>query len=151
MSENDEYQDNNRLILTIVQIIKAVMSSAADEELGALYINSREAIPQRHLLEKMGHPQPPTLIQVDKITSLGVINITIQPKANESNVHDISLAKMLGQSKTIQNLLESRIEKQRRLYHKISSSNSSYKHSFYLFNYNAETGRILKESRSSNI
>ena len=39
------------------------MSSAAEAEIGALYINAREAIPQRQLLEEMGHPQPPTPIQ----------------------------------------------------------------------------------------
>ena len=56
------------------------MSSAAEAEIGALYINSREAIPQRHLLEEMGHPQPPTPIQIDNTTALGVVKNTIQPK-----------------------------------------------------------------------
>jgi hypothetical protein len=36
---------NNGAILMILQIIKAVMSSAAEAEIGALYINCREAIP----------------------------------------------------------------------------------------------------------
>jgi len=49
------------------------MSSAAEAEIGALYINSREAVPQRHLLEEMGHPQPPTPIQIDNTTALGVV------------------------------------------------------------------------------
>jgi len=34
------------------------MSSAAEAELGALYVNAREAVPMRHLLEEMGHKQP---------------------------------------------------------------------------------------------
>ena len=60
------------------------MSSAAEAEIGALYINSREAIPQRHLLEEMGHPQPPTPIQIDNTTALGVVTNTIQPKRTKA-------------------------------------------------------------------
>ena len=78
LSENDEYPTNNGAVLTISQIIKAVMSSAAEAELGALYLNSREATPQRRLLEEMGHPQPPTPIQVENSTALGVVTKTIQ-------------------------------------------------------------------------
>eukprot|EP00804_Cyclotella_cryptica_P012662 CCRYP_016930-RA/>CCRYP_016930-RA protein AED:0.29 eAED:0.23 QI:0/0/0/1/0/0/2/0/396 len=61
---------NNGAILTLAQIIKPVMSSAAEAELGALYINARETIPQRHLLNELGHPQPPTPIQIDNSTAL---------------------------------------------------------------------------------
>ena len=45
LSENDEYPSNNGAVLTIAQIIKAVMSSAAEADIGALCINSREAVP----------------------------------------------------------------------------------------------------------
>eukprot|EP00804_Cyclotella_cryptica_P005031 CCRYP_020364-RC/>CCRYP_020364-RC protein AED:0.45 eAED:0.45 QI:0/-1/0/1/-1/0/1/0/139 len=56
------------------------MSLAADAELGGLYINAREVIPLRHQLIEMGHPQPPTPIQTDNSTALGVVNNTIQLK-----------------------------------------------------------------------
>jgi hypothetical protein len=71
-------------VLTIAQIIKAVMSSAAETELGALYINARELIPLRHLLIKMGHPQPPMPIQTDNSTALDVVNNSIQPKRTKA-------------------------------------------------------------------
>ncbi len=45
MSNNDAIPSNNGAILTISQIIKEVMSSAAEAEIGALYINCRGAIP----------------------------------------------------------------------------------------------------------
>jgi hypothetical protein len=45
MSNNDRIPSNNGAILTISQIIKAVMSSTAEAEIGALYINCRGAIP----------------------------------------------------------------------------------------------------------
>ena len=84
LSENDHYPNNNGAVLTIAQIIKVVMSSAAEAELGALYINAREVIPLRHLLLEMGHPQPPTPIQTDNSTALGVVNNTIQPKRTKA-------------------------------------------------------------------
>jgi len=39
MSNDDTIPTNNRAILTISQIIKAVMSSSAEAEIGSLYIN----------------------------------------------------------------------------------------------------------------
>ena len=58
------------------------MSSAAEAELvGGLYINAREAIPMRQVLNEMGHEQPPTTpLQTEKSTALGVVKNTIQPK-----------------------------------------------------------------------
>ena len=47
MSENDEDPKNNGAILNTAHMIKSVMSSAAEAEIGALFINSRQAIPAR--------------------------------------------------------------------------------------------------------
>ena len=55
MSNNDVIPNNNGAILTISQIIKAVMSSAADAKIGALYINCKKAILARQTLEFLGH------------------------------------------------------------------------------------------------
>jgi hypothetical protein len=60
------------------------MSSATEAELGALYINVREVIPQQHLLNKLGHPQPPTPIQIDNSTALGMVTNIIQPKRTKA-------------------------------------------------------------------
>jgi hypothetical protein len=80
LSEDDLSPRNNGVVLTLTQIIKPVMSSATDAELGALYINAWEVIPQRHLLTELGHQQPPTPIQIDNSTALGVVTNIIQPK-----------------------------------------------------------------------
>jgi len=80
LSSNTADPTNNGAGLNLAQLIKAVMSSAAEAELGALYINVREAIPQRHVLEEMGHKQPPTPMQTDNSTALGVVNNNIQPR-----------------------------------------------------------------------
>ncbi len=80
MSNNTANPPNNGAILTIAQIIKAVMSSGAEAKVGALYINWREATPARHTLEFMGHPPPPTPMQMDNTTALGVVNNNVIKK-----------------------------------------------------------------------
>jgi hypothetical protein len=60
------------------------MSFAAEAELGALYINAREAVPQRQTLAEMGHKQPPTPMQTDNSTTLGVVNNNIQPQCTKA-------------------------------------------------------------------
>ena len=84
MSNNSAVPPNNGAVLTVAQIVKAVMSSAAEAELGALFINCREAIPARHALEEMGHKQPPTPMQTDNTTALGVVTNNIASKRLKS-------------------------------------------------------------------
>ncbi len=60
------------------------MLSAAEAELGALYINAKEAAYIQQILSKMGHPQPTTPIQTDNLTVEGVINNKIQPKRTKA-------------------------------------------------------------------
>ncbi len=74
LSSDVQNPPNNRAILTIAQIIDAVMSSAAEAELGALFINAKEAVHLRRILLEMGHAQPRTPIQTDNSTAEGIIN-----------------------------------------------------------------------------
>jgi hypothetical protein len=80
---NDTDPDNGA-ILNVAQVIKSVMSSAAEAELGALFINAKLAVPIRHTLEELGHPQGRTPIQTDNSTAHGVINGKIQPKQTKA-------------------------------------------------------------------
>jgi hypothetical protein len=86
MSRNTVNSSNNGTIFTIVQIIKAVMSSAAEAEVEALYINCREAIPTCHTLEFMGHPQPLTPMQMDNTTALGIVNDNVIKKLKAMDI-----------------------------------------------------------------
>jgi hypothetical protein len=65
MSSNTADPANNVAVLNIAQLIKTIMSWAAEAELRALYINAREAVPMQNLLQEMGHPQPPTPTQAN--------------------------------------------------------------------------------------
>jgi len=81
MSANDNIPTNNWAVLNISQIIRAVMSSAAEAKLGALFINAKTAVSMRHTLEEMGHPQPRTPIQTDNKTANDLLTNMIMPKA----------------------------------------------------------------------
>ena len=79
MSNDSPNRANNGATLTVAKITKVVMSSAAEAESGALYINYRETIAVRHALIEMGHPQPPTSIQTNNTAALCVVINILQP------------------------------------------------------------------------
>ena len=60
------------------------MSSAAEAELGAMYINAHTAVEEQIILEEMGHKQPATPVQVNNSTAEGIINKWIQPKCTKT-------------------------------------------------------------------
>ena len=70
--------------MNIAQIIINVIVLAADAEIGALCINSWQAIPVRTEVEEMSHKQPPTPIQTDNTTELGFVTKNLHPKATKS-------------------------------------------------------------------
>jgi len=60
------------------------MSSSAEAEIGALYINAQKGVEERNILEEMGHLQPPTPVQTDNLTADGIINLRVQPKRTKA-------------------------------------------------------------------
>ena len=62
---NNKPDVNNGALLTTSQVLRNVMLSAAEAVCGALFNNSKQGVLLRISLEEMGHPQPPTPIQVD--------------------------------------------------------------------------------------
>ena len=80
MTDESAEPPNNGAVTTISRIIKTVMSSAAEAELCALFINCHEDVPARITLEEMGHKQLPTPMKTDNTTALGVVNYSIVSK-----------------------------------------------------------------------
>jgi hypothetical protein len=102
MAGRDNIPTNNGAILNTLQIIRAVMSSAAEAELGALFINAKTAISMRHMLEELGHPQPPTPMQTDNKTAHDLLTKEIMPKALKAmdmRFHWLRCCKAQGQSR----------------------------------------------------
>ena len=81
MAGHEEIPTNNGAVLNISQIIQAVISSAAEAEIGALFINAKTAVSIRQTLIELGHPQPRTPMQTDNATAHALLTNKILPKA----------------------------------------------------------------------
>ena len=73
----------------MAQIIKFVLTFAAEAELGALIITPQKMVPLQQTLIEMGWPQKSSPVQTDNTTSEGLVNGTIV--ANKLKSMDIQL------------------------------------------------------------
>jgi hypothetical protein len=71
-------------ILIISKVLKHVVSSAAEAEIGAVFINAKEGAVLRTALEELGHTQPPTPMETDNTTATGYSNGTIEQKCTKA-------------------------------------------------------------------
>jgi hypothetical protein len=70
--------------LIISKVLKHVMSSAEEAEIGAVFINAKEGAVISTSLEEWGHPQPPTPMETDNTTATGYSNGTIKQKRTKA-------------------------------------------------------------------
>jgi hypothetical protein len=70
--------------LIISKVLKQVMSSAAEAEIGAVFINAKEGAVLRTTLEELGHKQPPTPMETDNTTATGYSYGTIKQKRTKA-------------------------------------------------------------------
>jgi hypothetical protein len=81
MAGKEEIPINNEAVLNISQILKTVMSSAAEAELAALFINAKAAVSMRQTLNELGHLQTQTPMQTNNSTAHALLTNKILPKA----------------------------------------------------------------------
>ena len=74
----------NGPVLIVAKVIKNMMTSAAEAELAALFINGQEAVALRNCLEAMGFPQPATPLKTDNTTACGILNNTMKQKRSKA-------------------------------------------------------------------
>jgi hypothetical protein len=74
----------NGAILIISKVLKHIMSSAAEAEIGAVFINAKEGSVLMTTLEELGHKQLPTPMDTDNTTATGYINGTIKQKRTKA-------------------------------------------------------------------
>ena len=74
----------NGTIHVLCQVLKFVAASAAEAELGALFLNAKLAKILRLTLEELGHRQPPTPIHIDNSTTVGIVNNTVKRTQSRS-------------------------------------------------------------------
>jgi len=80
----DEPPPDNGPVHVLCQIMKQVVASAAEAELGALFLNAQTICPFRIALEELGHPQPATPLQTDNSTASGIANDTVKQKRSKA-------------------------------------------------------------------
>ena len=61
-----------------------MVTSTAEAEYISLYDNAETSIPMRHTLIEMGHSQPPTTIQTENTTTVGIANDSIKQKYSKA-------------------------------------------------------------------
>jgi hypothetical protein len=71
-------------ILTVAAVIKNVVASAAESEVGACFQNVQSGAPLRVTLTELGHTQPPTPLRTDSSTAFGIVNETIKHKRSKA-------------------------------------------------------------------
>jgi hypothetical protein len=81
---NNQPIELNGAIYTLCGILKIVVASAAEAELGALFMNIKEGVILRLILTELGHKQPPTPVHCDNQTATGIANDTVKKQRSRS-------------------------------------------------------------------
>jgi hypothetical protein len=74
----------NGSILNVAAVVKNVVASAAEPEVGACFHNAQSGAPLRVTLTKLGHTQPPMPLRTDNSTAFGILNETIEQKRSKA-------------------------------------------------------------------
>jgi hypothetical protein len=78
-------EDNlNGSILNVASVIKNVVASPAESEVGACFHNAQSGAPLRVTLTELGHIQPPAPLRTDNSTAFGILNETIKQKISKA-------------------------------------------------------------------
>jgi hypothetical protein len=73
----------NGSILNVESVIKNVVVSAAESEVGACFQNAQSVAPIRVTLAELGHIQPATPLGTDNSMAFGILNETIKQKRSK--------------------------------------------------------------------
>ena len=75
---------SNGAVHVLSTILKHVMASDSEVELGALFLNTHKATTTRTTLVDLGHPQLPTPIVTDNFCAAGIANDTVKQKRSKA-------------------------------------------------------------------
>jgi hypothetical protein len=63
---------------TLCTILRFIVASTAEAEIGTLFLNCKEGMIFCLTLEELGHPQPETTIHCNNATADGIANNTVK-------------------------------------------------------------------------
>jgi hypothetical protein len=75
---------SNAPLLCQSTVLKHVVSSVAEAEYGAIYVNSKTGTVTRETLREIGHPQDAIELKTDNTTSDGIANKTVLQKSSKA-------------------------------------------------------------------
>ena len=84
MGDGTQNPPINEALQAISQIMNNVLASAAEAEVGGLFINGQAACPIRTTLTKLEHTQPPTIMVTDNECAQGIANDTVKQKCSKA-------------------------------------------------------------------
>jgi hypothetical protein len=82
--ESPQEDNLNGSILNMASVIKNVVASTAESEVGACFHNAQSGAPLRVTLAELGHIQPPTPLRKGNSTVFGILNETIKQKRSKA-------------------------------------------------------------------
>ena len=65
-------------------ILRHVMGAASESEIAGGHVNARDAVESRITLMEMGHPQPPTPLELHNTTACGIITKQLIPRRSKA-------------------------------------------------------------------
>jgi hypothetical protein len=76
----------NGAVHVLCKTLRTVAASAAEAEIGSLFLNAHDAVPLRTALEEMGHKQPDsgTPLETDNSTAHGILHATVRLKRSKA-------------------------------------------------------------------
>jgi hypothetical protein len=74
----------NGSIVNVASVIKNMVASAAESEVGACFQNAQSGAPLRVTLAELGHIQPATPLRTDNSTAFGILNKKIKQKRSKT-------------------------------------------------------------------
>jgi hypothetical protein len=74
----------NGAVHILSTIMRQVLASALESEIGGIFYNAQECVPMRQTLEALGHPQPPTEITTDNEVADGIINDRVKQRRSKA-------------------------------------------------------------------
>jgi hypothetical protein len=83
-NKSPEQDTLNGSILNVAAVIKNVVASAAESEVGACFHNAQSGAPLRVTITELGHTQTPTPLCTDNSTAFGIVNETIKQKRSKA-------------------------------------------------------------------
>jgi hypothetical protein len=83
-NKSPEQDALNGSILNVAAVIRNVVASAAESEVGACFHNAQSGAPLRVILTELGHTQPPTPLRTDNSNAYGIVHETIKQKRSKA-------------------------------------------------------------------